>query len=210
MKKLIILLFAAVGIIFSFTSCDSETEPGGTAVQDMAGDWWVTYEANQYQFYNCYYEYKGKAKPYPAFSADVNGDGVVDLKDLESSDYASAWMDMAGHLKLLTANTAANLPTEMWVCDNVTKHLFWNTQVKVNVDYAAKTFQDTTTTNNNVMYDSNVQIIGGKVLKNAAKTPSGQPADSIIFYVKYNDDYGNDIWYKVSGFRRTGFPADDF
>lgn len=40
MKKYLILLLTALSV--SFTSCDNETEPGGTAVEKMAGDWWVT------------------------------------------------------------------------------------------------------------------------------------------------------------------------
>ncbi len=61
----------------------------------------------------------------------------------------------------------------------------------------------------NASYESQFEITDGKVLKDGAITPSGQPADSIVFYVKFDDDTDNILW-KVSGFRRSGFPADDF
>ena len=38
---------------------------------------------------------------------------------------------------------------------------------------------------------------------------SGMPADSIVYMVQFDDDEDG-LTYKVSGFRRTGFPADDF
>ena len=40
MKKYMILLL--VSLAFTFVACDNDTEPGGTAVEKMAGDWWVT------------------------------------------------------------------------------------------------------------------------------------------------------------------------
>ena len=44
MKKYIALLLL-VTVSFAFTACDDETEPGGTAVEKMAGTWIVTWEA---------------------------------------------------------------------------------------------------------------------------------------------------------------------
>ncbi|MEA4841098.1 MAG: lipid-binding protein [Bacteroidales bacterium] len=211
MKKISILIFAAFALAFS--GCQDEAESGGTALEEMAGDWWVTFDANYYHYMNCYNEAYGEDKPFPAYSADINGDGVVNLTDLESSEYAEAWTGMKdAPIRIYTYNTAANDKTKMWVEES-----FWPTKTQVDVDYAAKTFSVTDKDNiivtkpkNSDPYYCTVNILGGKILKNAAKTPSGNPADSIIFYIKYNDDYGNDIWYKVSGFRRSGFKEDDF
>lgn len=167
MKKYIVLIAAALA--FTFTGCETVTEPGGTAVQDMAGEWWVTAE---YQ------------------------DGGV-------------WTDAGvGHFQLSTYNTAANKSTEMWVNDHGS---FWNFKSIVKVDYAAKTFltTDSVTTNSASYPTEKVLITNGKVLKGAAKTPSKVAADSIVFSAVFNDDSGP-IVYKISGFRRTGFPADDF
>ena len=165
MKKYLILLVAAIA--FSFTGCQKDTEPGGTSVQDMAGEWWVTAEYQD----------------------------------------AGVWTDAGvGHFKLSTYNTAANLSTEMWVNDHGS---FWNFKSVVKVDYAAKTFltTDSVTTNSASYPTEKVLITAGKVLKGAAKTPSKTAADSIVFTTVFNDD---PTVYKISGFRRTGFPADDF
>ena len=35
----------------------------------------------------------------------------------------------------------------------------------------------------------NITITDGKIMKGAATTPSGMPADSIVFYVEFDDDY---------------------
>ena len=106
---------------------------------------------------------------------------------------------------MYTYNTAANVPTEMWLEDGAN---FWDYKVKVNVDYNNRTF----TTNDfidNTSYDCKVKITDGKILEGAALTPSGMPADSIVYMIQFDDD-PDGLTYKVSGFRRTGFPADDF
>lgn len=54
-----------------------------------------------------------------------------------------------------------------------------------------------------------MKITDGKILEGAALTPSGMPADSIVYMIQFDDD-PDGLTYKVSGFRRTGFPADDF
>jgi len=167
MKKYLILL--VVAFAFIFTSCDKDTEPGGTSVQEMAGDWWVT----------CTYQVKG------------------------------VWTDAGvGYIRLTTYNTAADKNTEMWVNDG--GH-FWTFKSIVDVNYAAKTFStaDYVSTNSTSAPTEKVIITSGKVLKGAAKTPSGVAADSLVFFAQFNDDSAP-IVYKVSGFRRTGFPKDDF
>jgi len=167
MKKYIYLFVIVFAI--SFQSCE-KYEPGGTAVQDLAGDWWVTYE-------------------------------------YESSP--GVWEDAGvGHVTLTTYNTAANKSTEMWVNDNGE---FWNFKSVVKVDYAVKTFMttDSVSTNSTSSPDEKVLFTNGKILKGAATTPSGTPADSIVFYVAFNDDSTPTV-YKVAGFRKTGFSEDDF
>lgn len=186
MKKYIILLFTVLA--FTLSSCDSDTEPGGTAVEKMAGDWWVTYQSSIAEY-------------------DYIFDGIgamPDEKDIENWEWDFIYTD--DHSEMYTYNTAANVPTEMFVSDHGS---YWGYKVKAKVDYAARTFERPTTAN--LAYDDiNVTIIGGKVLKDAATTPSGMPADSIVFYIKFSDDEYGFTYTKVSGFRRTGFPADDF
>lgn len=165
MKKYITILFAAMAVMF--TSCKKDFEPGGTEVEKMAGEWWVT--------------------------ATIIKDG----KDAEDAG--------VGHFRMNTYNTASNVATEMWVDDGGN---FWDYKLKVNVDYNNRTFS-TNDFVNNVSYDCKVKITDGKVLKGMATTPSGMPADSIVYMIQFDDDE-DALTYKVSGFRRTGFPADDF
>jgi len=46
-----------------------------------------------------------------------------------------------------------------------------------------------------------------------ATTPSGMPADSLVYYVSFSDDENPAAYgyakYKVSGYRRTGFASDE-
>lgn len=165
MKKYVIILFAALS--FSLVSCEeTETEPGGTAVEKMAGDWIVTWESK-------------------------NDQGV--------------WEDvLGGTVALNTYNTAANVPTEMWLKEGYVL----NVPLKVSVDYNARTFKSLSdATVNSAAFGGEItfSITEGKVSEGAATTPSGMPADSIVFFVNVKDD-GT---YKIAGFRRTGFPEDD-
>lgn len=67
----------------------------------------------------------------------------------------------AGHLQMSTYNTASNSETEMWLDDLGN---FWEYKLKVNVNYAARTFS-TTGFVDNVTYESKVKITDGKVLE---------------------------------------------
>lgn len=113
-----------------------------------------------------------------------------------------------GHTLLYTYNTAANVPTEMYVSDEGN---FWDYKVRVKSDINALTFSTDGAVANEA-YDCDVTIEGGKVLLGAATTPHGTPADSIVFYVSFSDDeYIPALWskMKVSGYRYTGFVQDE-
>lgn len=134
----------------------------------------------------------------------VTVDAVDDAGNVLGPDFFGL-----GYSQVSTYNTAANVATEMWIDDSAN---FWDYKLKVATDYAARTF----TSNgekDNVSYESKVTIDGGKVLEGAATTPSGMAADSIIFYISFNDDTSPEEYgfakYKVSGFRYTGFPGDN-
>ena len=99
----------------------------------------------------------------------------------------------------------------MWISDNGN---FWNFKVKMTSDVQNLSF----TTNGeaaNAAYnkdgslnDCKVNVEGGKVLPGQGLTPHGTPADSIVFYVSFNDDEpGNK--YKVSGIRYSGLTQAD-
>ena len=113
--------------------------------------------------------------------------------------------------------------SEMLITDK-----FWGEVYKVNVSFSDKTFS----TSNSIV-DAPYQtlevtphtvskqclsgekgdkpvILNGKILKGAAHAPgSGMQTDSIFFYVKYADDYGQDIYYRVSGYLKTGHAEDE-
>lgn len=160
MNKYIVLLFSMLVLVL--TGCEKETEPGGTAVEKMAGDWWVT--------------------------VSVGGEVV------------------AGPLKIFTYNTAANVPTEMWLDDGGN---FWEFKVKMNTDINNMTFS-TNDFVENLTYESKVKISNGKITLNGAKSPSDMPVDAIYMEVSFDDDDDPSTVYVMEGFRRTGFPADDF
>jgi hypothetical protein len=109
-----------------------------------------------------------------------------------------------GSMIFSTFNTAADKASEMYVFDN---YNFWEFQVQVNADPDKMTFS-TDGMAPNVIYESNVQIMSGKITKAGAKTPSGVPADAIEFLLKFDDDDPSYV-YKVHGFRYSGFVADE-
>lgn len=113
-----------------------------------------------------------------------------------------------GHFHLDTYNTSTDNPNEMWIDDNEN---FWETKGKISVDPNALTFSGTDVQNE--YYDSKFTVANGKILLGAATTPSGMPADSIVFNLNFSDDdYPEDLGfssYRVAGFRYTGFEADE-
>jgi len=120
-----------------------------------------------------------------------------------------------GNFNIITYNTENNVPTEMWVDDEGN---FWGFKAIADLNYDAATFSTKDFVDNygadaDETPGAKVKIINGKILYGAAKTPSGMPADSIVFYVSFDDDpypaaYGYDC-YKISGYRYTGLANDD-
>ena len=104
----------------------------------------------------------------------------------------------------ITYNTVDNVGDKMYVSDLGN---FWDYKVVVNCDCNALTFSTDGDTQNEA-YDCMVNIENGKMLPSAATTPSGMPADSLVYYVSFSDDDPG-MRYKVSGYRRTGFAADE-
>lgn len=167
MKNIIYILFIFL-LGFSFQGCEKDFEPGGTAVKDLAGDWWVTVD-------------------------EINGTDTT--------------YDVNGHFLMYTYNTAANSPSEMWLEDG--KH-FWQYKIKVNVVKDQLAFSTSDFVDNTV-YASKVKITDGKVVLNGTKSPSNTTVDYIEYKVQFDDDGADGaLIYYVHGFRKTGFPEDDF
>lgn len=110
----------------------------------------------------------------------------------------------------LTYNTVDNVANKMYVSDLGN---FWDYKAVVNCDCNALTFSTDGEVQNEAYDDCMVSIEDGKMLPGAATTPSGMPADSLVYYVSFSDDDNPAIYgytkYKVSGYRRTGFAADE-
>lgn len=115
-----------------------------------------------------------------------------------------------GHFLLATYNVVDNSTTHMWVDDNAN---FWSFKGKVNIDLNSLTYSGDNIQNVSAEGDDiKFTISNGKILKGAAKTPSGMPADSIVFEVKFSDDdpIGNGFdRYRITGYRYTGFVNDE-
>lgn len=114
-----------------------------------------------------------------------------------------------GSFHIITANTAANIATEMILADTEDGS-FWDFRCKIAADPEKLTFSATESQNFN--YDCKVTVTDGKILKGAAKTPSGMPADSISFHILFSDDqYVGQLWedIHIHGYRYTGFAADE-
>lgn len=133
---------------------------------------------------------------------------TVDAVDDAGNVVAEDFFDV-GKIMNITYNTVDNVADKMYVSDLGN---FWDYTVVVNCDVNALTFSSDGYVQNEA-YDCQVNIEGGKMLPRAATTPSGMPADSIVYYVSFSDDtypaaYGY-AKYKVSGYRYTGFVADE-
>ena len=105
-----------------------------------------------------------------------------------------------GTITIMTYNTADNSMNQMCLDDNGE---FWAFQMKVDVDYQARTFSCPEKD-----YDADgtgtAIVTGGKILEGAAKNLHGMPNDSIVFNIKFSDD-DNNFTFRLSGQRYTGF-----
>lgn len=185
MKKYISMMLLALS--FGFVSCDVETneDAGGTSVENVAGHWTVTFYQSGTQM-------------------DLTKKTSTDLDALKD------WSAASNKVSIYTYNTADNLNNVMWFSDYSAKSAdasFWKYKIKVNVNYAAKTFSCDTIANTSYT-GCNITVVGGKILPGAATTPRGAKADSIVAYVQFSDDSKPNV-YKMTGYRYTGFSADN-
>lgn len=239
MNKIKYLSLALLSASMMFTSCKDDAFGGdmtanGVELQEMCGTWCCTVEVNDPLMTTMYYVYDPTdggydceflndyfGDPYGNYNPDANNDSVVDENDFALYTNEGMWDDFfgVGICEFDTSNSAANNTSEMVITDG-----FWGEAYKVNVDPKTMTFSagrvvkysyetesiNKVTINNTYYNDEKPVVLGGKILKGAATAPgSGLKTDSIFFYVKYADDYGEDIYYKVSGYLKTGYTEDD-
>ncbi len=169
MKKINILytlLTALLGIFI--TSCKKDPVVGGTAVQSLAGEWWIKLD----------------------YGKDATG------------DFGPNYYNFS------TYNTAANIPTEMWVDDDNNSKSFWDIKGKVTTNVAGRTFSGTNIANQD--YQSTFTITNGKIIPNGTRASGTHDVvDSIYFEIKFSDDPVPGTIHKAGGYKRTGFAQDD-
>lgn len=149
-------------------------------------------------------------------AVDMSGDWYVTC-DGYFNDGSAPLVDPfgIGNFHILTANTAANVATEMLLADTEDGS-FWDFRCKIAADPAKLTFSATDSENfsyyDTAPGDVTVTVTDGKILKGAAKTPSGMPADSISFHILFSDDLNAPTYYDdlhVHGYRYTGLAGDE-
>ena len=117
------------------------------------------------------------------------------------------WAPYTG-AEIITYNTAANLPTEIWVDD---AEAFWGTLCKIAASNDERTFGAAGVEVLDNYNGVGQMIWGGKITENGAKAPgTGTVVDKIEFFIAFADDeepYAAP--YYVVGYRRTGFPEDN-
>jgi len=179
--KLINRFFIVFLLIAVCTVSCKKDDIGGTATQELSGEWFVTADA-------------------------LNADGSLIEKDIYG----------IGHFLVGTYNVSGNTSDAIFIDDYEN---FWAFKGKVNADLGTATFSGSDVENEyptDLDPDPDVEdliyvpftVTNGKILKGAATTPSGMPADSIVFEVKFDDDTSFDR-YRITGYRYTGFVDDE-
>lgn len=173
MKTKYLGLIAILGL-FLCTGCE-KNPIGGTATEEMAGEWYVTVQG-------------------------IDEDGSVLYEDEELFGIGNFW--------LLTYNTSSNDPNSLWIQD--VDGAFWDFKVKVQCNASAGTFS--VLGGEDQQNGAIVDITNGKILRGAAKTPSGMAADSIVMDILFDDDDYAGVEYdrlRITGYRYTGLANDD-
>ena len=108
-----------------------------------------------------------------------------------------------GRFHLLTYNTSANNPNEIWI-DDIKN--FWNFKVKANGDINTLTF-GAASAENQRGDEITINITNGKIIKNGGMQNNGSPADYITMDVEFSDDPGT--IYRLEGVRYSGLVEND-
>ena len=133
-----------------------------------------------------------------------------DIGGTATESLAGEWYLMAsvdgspiyGPFHLLTYNTSANNPNEIWIDDSKN---FWDFKVKGTGDINTLTFSAANA--QNMKYDCTVNITNGKIIKNGGTQNNGSPADLLMMDVEFSDDPGT--IYHLEGVRYSGLVEND-
>src|SRR5688500_17543841 len=95
MKKLIAYIVVAGAALIGF-SCQEDLEPGGTKVQDLAGEWWVRYEV----------------ETTPGVYEDIAGGYYKMMTYNTASDTEEMWVDDLEHFWEYKVKVPVNLTSK--------------------------------------------------------------------------------------------------
>lgn len=144
---------------------------------------------------------------------EASGQWSVALNCIDDEGNAMGDLFGVGQFLILTYNTNDDAPDKIYIDDLGN---FWAFKVKADLDLQNLTFSVQEGISEFVddegPYDIAVTITNGKILKGAATTPSGMPADSIVFDILFEDDEYVGVYYdhmRIEGFRYTGFANDE-
>jgi len=108
-----------------------------------------------------------------------------------------------GRFTIMTYNTSANNPNEIWIDDSKN---FWNFKIKATADPNGLTF-NASSAQNQRGDEITVNVTNGKIVKNGGKQNNGSPADLIALDVEFSDDPGT--IYHLEGVRYSGLVEND-
>jgi hypothetical protein len=178
MKNIIIFL-GIVAFAAMVTACQPDADPGGTKVQDMAGEWFVKYEYETGP--NTYLDLTGYVKVMTYNTASDNGDSIW----FDDMGHLAPSLDFSGTFKIKVAAAPGDLSFASEGSKSLTPY-----------------FDD----DDNAVF-VNVVVTDGKVLKGQGRSVSGVKTDSLHMEVELDASPGDII--RISGHRRTGFLEDE-
>ena len=126
----------------------------------------------------------------------------IDSKVVEAAGEWWVKFSKTGYLKVLTFNTAADLPTEMWIWD---KGNWMGLKFKCPVNISGLTFGGTSLVN--TTSSMTVTVKNGKITKDGGLSTSGNVTDKISFEIELSSEPG--VTYMAEGTRKTGFVEDE-
>ncbi len=215
MKK--ILYIPIIAILLALFSCEKE-EVGGTATQDVAGEWYVTFSL-----------------------IDTDGDTTY------AADLVDAEIFNAERGIIRTFNTAQNVPNKMQISDmasfgggakgagTISVFLCFNVAIDINQETGEFSTTGGEFVRNyevNYKYDPDdgwtpedqyalVKIVNGKITKDGGKQNNGSVDDTIEFDIYFDNNYDVLVGYfetkfgivvdhyHVSGIRYSGLEIND-
>lgn len=131
--------------------------------------------------------------------------GGTATESLAGDWYVEASVDgnvIYGPFHLLTYNTSANNPNEIWVDDQGN---FYEFKVKATGDVNSLTISASNAQNE--YYDCTATITNAKIVKNGGVQNNGSPADLLMMDVEFSDDPGT--IYHLEGVRYSGLEEND-